>query len=86
MTGKLPVLRTDFIHKRGYRGWSLMGPGGMLGPGGMMNNWGYASSPSPFGWIGMIFIWLIPIGLIMLAVLGAIWLVRKVGNSKPPSS
>lgn len=31
----------------GYRGWSMMGPGGMIGPGGMMNNWGYSASPSP---------------------------------------
>ena len=70
----------------GYRGWSMMGPGGMLGPGGMMNNWGYSSSPSPFGWIGMIFMWLMPVGLVVLAVFGVVWLVRNVGNSKPPSS
>ena len=69
----------------GYRGWSMMGPGGMLGPGGMMNNWGYSSSPSPLGWIGMIFMWLIPVGLVVLAVFGVVWLVRNVGNSKPPS-
>ena len=70
----------------GYRGWNMMGPGGMTGPGGMMNNWGYASSPSPFGWIGMIFMWLIPVGLVVLAVFGIIWLARNIGNSKPPSS
>jgi len=62
----------------GYRGWSMMGPGGMMG------NWGY--SPSPFGWIGMIFMWLIPVGLIVLAVFGVVWLVQKSSNSKPPSS
>jgi hypothetical protein len=60
----------------GYRGW------GMMGPGGMMNNWGY----SPLGWIGMIFMWLIPVGLVVLAVFGIVWLVRNAGNSKPPSS
>lgn len=70
----------------GYRGWSMMGPSGMVGPGGMMNNWGYASSPSPLGWIGMIFMWLIPIGLIVLAVFGIAWLARNVSNPKPPSS
>ena len=64
----------------GYRGWSMMGPGGM------MNNWGYSSSPSPLGWIGMIFMWLIPVSLIVLAAFGVVWLVRNVGNSKPPSS
>ena len=63
----------------GYRGW------GMMEPGGMMNNWGYSSSPSPLGWIGMIFMWLIPVSLIVLAAFGVVWLVRNVGNSKPPS-
>jgi hypothetical protein len=63
----------------GYRGWSMMGPGGM------MNNWGYSSSPSPLGWIGMIFMWLIPVGLVVLAAFSVVWLVRNVGNSKPPS-
>lgn len=58
----------------GYRGW------GMTGPGGMMGNWGY--SPSPLGWIGVLFMWLIPIGLVVLAVFGIVWLVRNVGNSK----
>ena len=62
----------------GYRGWGVMGPGGMMG------NWGY--SPSPFGWIGMLFMWLIPVGLIALAVFGVVWLVRNAGNSKPPPS
>ena len=61
----------------GYRGWSMMGPGGM------MNNWG--SSSSPLGWIVMIFMWLIPVSLIVLAAFGVVWLVRNVGNSKPPS-
>jgi len=70
----------------GYRGWSMMGPGGMMRPGGMMNNWGYSSSPSPLGWMGMIFMWLIPVGLVALAAFGVFWLVRNVGNSKPPSS
>lgn len=70
----------------GYHGWSMMGPGGMLGPGGMMNHWGYASAPSPIGWVGMIFMWLAPVGLIVLAAFGFVWLVRNAGNSKTPSS
>ena len=70
----------------GYRGWSMLGPSGMVEPGGMMNNWGYSSSPSPLGWIGMLFMWLIPIGLLALAVFGVVWLVRKAGNPKPPSA
>ena len=63
----------------GYRGWSMMSPGGM------MNNWGYSSAPSPLGWIGMIFMWLIPVGLVVLAVFGIVWLVRNASNAKPPS-
>ena len=57
-----------------------------MGPGGMMNNWGCSSTPSLLGWIGMIFMWLIPIALVILAAFGGVWLVRNVGNSKPPSS
>ena len=52
-----------------YGGWGMMGPG-------MMGGWGF----SPFGWIGMIFMWLIPVGFIALAVLGVVWLVRNVGG------
>ena len=44
----------------GYHGW------GMMGGSGMMGNWGY----SPFGWISMAFMWLIPIGVIALIVFG----------------
>jgi hypothetical protein len=29
--------------------------------------------------------WLIPAGLIVLAVFGIVWLVRNVSHSKPPS-
>ena len=63
----------------GYRGYSMMG-----GPGGMMNNWGYA--PSPLSWVGMFFMWLVPVGLVVLAVFGIVWLVRNVSNSKSSSS
>lgn len=70
----------------GYRGWGMMGPGGNVGPGGMMNNWGYSSSYSPLGWLGMILMWLVPVGLIGLAVFGVVWLVRNAGNSKTPPS
>ncbi len=63
-----------------YRDW------GMMGPSGMRENWGYSSPASPLGWVGMIFMWLIPAGFIVLAVFGILWLVRNLGNSKPPSS
>jgi uncharacterized membrane protein len=60
-----------------YRGWGMMG-----GPGGMMGGWGY----SPFGWIGMLFMWLIPIGVIALIVFGIVAQVRNSGNPTLPSS
>jgi uncharacterized membrane protein len=53
---------------RGY-GWGMMGPG-MMGGGGF----------SPFGWIGMALMWLIPIGFLVLALLGIVWLVRAIGS------
>jgi len=58
----------------GYGGWGMMGPG-------MMGGWGFA----PFGWIGMIFMWLIPVGFLVLTVLGIAWLVRNLGggNTSP---
>ena len=58
----------------GYHGYGMMGGPGMMG-------WGY----SPFGWIGMLFMWLIPVGVLVLAVFGVAWLVKNVGNSTPPS-
>jgi hypothetical protein len=63
-----------------YRDW------GMMGPSGMVENWEYSYPPAPLGWIGMIFMWLIPAGLIVLAVFGIIWLVRNVSHSRPPAS
>jgi 1,4-dihydroxy-2-naphthoate octaprenyltransferase len=63
-----------------YRDW------GMMGPVGMMEDWTYSSPPAPLGWIGMIFVWLIPIGLMVLVGFIVAWFVRNVRNSKPPSS
>jgi hypothetical protein len=54
--------------------WGMMGPG-MMGPG-MMGGWGFGL----FGFIGMLFMWLIPIGLVVLTVLGIVWLVRTAGG------
>lgn len=53
----------------GYGRWGMMGPG-------MMGGWGGA----PFGWLGMLAMWLIPIGLIALAAVGVVWLVRAAGG------
>jgi hypothetical protein len=55
-----------------YAGWGMMGPG-------MMGGWF-----GPFGWIGMIFMWLIPVGLVVLAAFGIALLVKVVGSSVAP--
>ena len=52
-----------------------------MGPG-MMGGWGFG----PFGWIGMIFMWLIPVGLVVIAGLGIAWLVRSIGGAGGPIS
>ncbi|MBI4768909.1 MAG: zinc ribbon domain-containing protein [Chloroflexi bacterium] len=54
-------------------GASLLGGGSYWGMGpGMMG--GFA----PFGWVGMIFMWLFPLGFLVLTVLGIVWLVRAL--------
>ena len=55
----------------GYRGWGMMGPG-------MMGGWGFA----PFGWIGMLLMWMFPLGLLILVVLGIVWLVNAVSRPR----
>lgn len=66
--------------------WLFVGGAVMMADWGMMEDWGYSSTPSLIGWIRLIFIWLIPAVLAVLATFGLIWLVRKMGNIKPPSS
>jgi hypothetical protein len=58
-----------------YSGWGMMGSGRM-GPG-MMGNWGF----SPFGWLAMFLMWLIPVGLVVLAILGIVGLFRSTGKA-----
>lgn len=64
-------------------GWGYRGGGMMGGYGGMMGNWGY----SPLGWfgmgLGMLFMWLIPLGVLALIVYGVAALARNNGNSTP---
>lgn len=58
---------------------NLLGGWGMMGPG-MMGGWGF----SPFGWIGMAFMWLIPVGFLALTVLGIAWVVKAIGGGTNP--
>ena len=67
--------------------------GGGHGGYGMMGNRGYGmmnSGYSPFGWFGMgfgmLFMWLIPIGVIALVVYGVVALTRNAGNNAPIAS
>ncbi len=48
---------------------------GMIGgwPGGTMHGWSFG----PFGWVGMLIMWLVPVGIVLLVILGIIWLVRN---------
>jgi zinc-ribbon domain len=67
----------------GYGGYGMMG--GNRGYG-MMGNWGF----SPFGWfgmgIGMLFMWLFPIGVLVLVVFGVASLARNNGGPIPPAT
>lgn len=62
----------------GGGGW---GPGRVMGPG-MMGGWGWG----PFGWLGMIFMGIFPLGLLVLLVLGIVWLLRQVSSPPGPAA
>src|SRR6266508_374035 len=62
------MFATSFIGGWGYDEWGMMGPG-------MMGRWGFA----PFG-IGMFFMWLIPLGFVVLTELSIVWLVKAVSG------
>ena len=81
VVGIVIVLLLLFLFGGGMMsGWGYH-DGGMMGYPGMMG-WGY----SPFGWIGMIFMWLIPVGVLVLAGFGVAWLVKNVGSSSRTAS
>ncbi len=72
----------------GYGGWGMMGPR-MMG-GERWGGWwpfcgGTGRSPGGFyggifGWLFMLPVMLIPLGLLVLLALGIIWVVRTVGR------
>ncbi|MCK6540867.1 MAG: hypothetical protein L6Q26_12520 [Anaerolineales bacterium] len=58
-----------------YGGYGMMGPGyGMHMP---MMGFGFG-----FGFFGMLLMWLFPIGVLILIVLGIAWLVRQLTTAK----
>ena len=69
------IVGVNLLGGWGYGGWGRMGSG-MMGPG-MMDGWGF----NPFGWIGMIFMWLIPVGLVIMVGLGIAWFVRAISGT-----
>ena len=54
----------------GYRGGMMGGYSGMMG--------GF----TPFGWSGMLLMWVFPLGVLVLVVLGIVWLVNAVSRPK----
>lgn len=63
--------------------WQLIFPGVYTGYG-MMRGYGYGM-PMPmmgygfgFGFFGMLFMWLIPLGILALIVLGIAWLIKQL--------
>ena len=65
----------QLIFPGAYAGYGMMGRGyGMHMP---MMGYGYG-----FGFFGMLFMWLIPLGILALIVLGIAWLVKQL-TAKP---
>lgn len=62
--------------------FGLGGYSGMMGPG-MMGGFGYMN---PLGFIGMALMWFVPIGLLVLLVVGAVALVNGLTKNSSPTS
>lgn len=81
IVGTIIILAALFLFGGGmmYGGWGNHGYG-------MMGSRGY----SPFGWfgmgVGMLFMWLIPIGVLTLVVYGVVALTRNSGNNTSVTS
>jgi len=64
------LIGMSLLGGQSFSSWGMMGPG-------MHGVWSLGS----FGWIGMIFMWLIPVSFLVLIVLGAVWLARALTGS-----
>ena len=68
-----------FVGRSLLGGWNTWGWGMMGGwPVSGMHKWGFGS----FGWTGVILIWLISVGFVVLVVLGIVGLVRGLTSSR----
>ena len=58
--------------------------GGSSGYRGMMGGYGggMMGGLAPFGWIGMLIMWIFPLGVLVLVVLGIVWLVNAVSRPR----
>jgi putative membrane protein len=79
-SGGIILLLVVFIGVSLLGGWGS-GYWGMMGPG-MMGGWGY----NPFGWVGMFLMFLIPVGFLILVILGIIALLRGFTSDGPGGS
>ncbi|MBU2612076.1 MAG: hypothetical protein KJ606_14200 [Chloroflexi bacterium] len=68
------ILPSLFMLGHGWTGYGRMGGYSMMG-----SRFGFM----PFGWIGMLLGWLIPLGLLVLAVLGIISLFNRNKGTTP---
>ncbi len=74
--GLIFVLAAFFLFGGRYGG--MMRGYGMMGPG-----FGHMF---PFGWIGMLLGLVIPVGLLVLLVVGGIWLVTRLAKPGSPAN
>lgn len=62
--------------------WQLIFPGAYVGYGMAGRGYGYGMHMPMMGFgfmpFGMLFMWLIPLGTLILIVLGIVWLVRQL--------
>lgn len=57
--------------------------GGMMGGYGHMGSWGHMGG---FGFFGMLMMWLIGLGLLVLVVVGVVFLVNALNKTNNPSA
>ncbi len=68
--------------------WQLIFPGAYVGYGMMGRGYGYGMHMPMmgygfgFGILGMLFMWLIPLGILVLIILGIAWLIKQL-TAKP---
>lgn len=62
-------------------GFFMLFPGMMGGFGGMMGNYGMMGRGFGFAPFGVLLVWLVPLGALVLLILGAVGLIRSAASS-----